>query len=156
AVAAGLLYAGYGLAVRQAMANYSSVAAFAAISQWTAAATGIAMLGFGRDHGASALALPAGQFGLLLLSSVIGIALGHVFYYMAMARLGVAVTAGVLQLQPFTVAVGSWWLFGQTLGGAQLATGVLAVAGAVLLVAQPRAAAADPSAKRSSVTSPRQ
>ncbi len=138
AVAAGLLYAGYGLGVRRYMAAYGSVASFAAISQWTAALMLVAMLALGRDHGAAAWALPRGQFGLLLLSSVAGIALGHVFYYMAMARLGVAVTAGVLQLQPFTVALGSWWLFGQSLGAAQLATGVLAVVGAVLLVAQPK------------------
>jgi drug/metabolite transporter (DMT)-like permease len=88
-----------------------------------------------RPAGGSDPAAPAVRRG-------IGIALGHVFYYASLARLGVAVTASVLQLQPFLVAVGSAMLFGERLVAAQWTGGGIAVAGAVLiLTAQQRLAA---------------
>lgn len=142
AVLAGALFAGYGLAVRRNMARFGSIVAFAAISQYTAAAMIAAMWARGQDHGAAAWALPPGQRALLLLSASIGIALGHVLYYTALARLGVAVSAGVLQLQPFVVAIGSWLLFAQPLSGAQVALGCVAIAGAALLVTTQAQAAA--------------
>jgi len=68
------------------------------------------------------------------LSSVVGIALAHVLYYMAIERLGVAVSTGVIQLQPFTVSAVSIPMFGEVLTGWQWATGVLAVGGAMAMV----------------------
>lgn len=134
AVGAGLLFAGYALSVRRRMHGVNSVVAFAAISQYTAVAMVTLMLVLGDDAGAPALALGPRQFALLLLSSIIGIALGHVFYYISIARLGVAVSAGVLQLQPFLVAVGSWSLFGEQLTGAQWGSGAVAISGALLML----------------------
>lgn len=141
AIASGLLFAGYALSVRRCMHGFHPVTAFAAISQYTALAMVVLMVVLARDpetgsadFGAAALALPAGQFGLLLLSAVIGIALGHVFYYIAIARLGVAVSSGVVQLQPFCVAVGSYFIFGQAMTSGQLVAGVIAVAGAMMLL----------------------
>jgi len=148
AVAAGLLFAAYGLAVRHRMGGDSALAAFAAISQWTALAMVAAMVVWGRDRGAAVVALPKAEQLLLAASAVAGIALGHVFYYLAMARLGVAVTAGVLQLQPFAVAAGGALLFGDELGEGQVAAGMVAVAGAVLLL---RAQAAAQRAIKNSV-----
>ncbi len=82
---------------------------------------------------------------LLLLSAVIGIALGHVLYYMSIARLGVAVSTGILQLHPFVVAVASLFLFAEMLTTAQWISGSVAIAGAmVMLTAQKRLAHAKP------------
>jgi hypothetical protein len=99
------------------------------------------MLIFGHDThtgawngGLSAWLLPTGPFAVLLLSSVIGIALGHVFYYIAIARLGVAVSSGVIQLQPFLVAIGSYFILAKPVTTGQMVTGMIAVAGAVLLL----------------------
>lgn len=155
-VAAGLLFAGYGLSVRKYMHGYHPVIAFSAISQYTAGVMVVLMLVLGRnlfgetggagsggmvrwadaawDGGLSALRLGAGQFALLLLSAVIGIALGHLFYYVSIARLGVAVSSGVIQLQPFGVAIGSWLVFAKPLAPAQWATGMIAVTGAILML----------------------
>jgi drug/metabolite transporter (DMT)-like permease len=69
-----------------------------------------------------------------LISAVIGIAIGHVFYYFSIARLGVAVTAGVLQLQPFLVAIASLILFNEVLTGWQWLGGTVAVCGAMLML----------------------
>lgn len=148
AVCSGLLFAAYGLSVRKCMHGFHPVTAFAAISQYTAAVMVALMLVLGHeqivqdgklvsgawDGGLNALSLGAQEFGLLLLSAIIGIALGHVFYYISIARLGVAVSSGVIQLQPFGVAIGSYFIFGQRLTTVQLVTGSIAVCGAVLLL----------------------
>lgn len=143
AVASGMLFAAYGLSVRKYMAGFHPVLAFAAICQYTGLAMVVLMLLFGdscRDgafaglRGMTALRLPTEQFLFLLLSAIIGIALGHVLYYISIANLGVAVTAGVLQLQPFLVAMSQWWIFGVALTLSQWLGGMVAVVGALLML----------------------
>lgn len=154
ALASGAGFAGYALAVRRWMHGVNAIQSFAAISLLSAIPMIALMLawglpsadGHGTFHGAVALDLlgrpvsVAGarlgidQFALLLISAVIGIALGHVFYYHSINRLGLAVSAGVVQLQPFFVSIGSLWLFGERLSGAQWACGTVAVAGAVVIL----------------------
>lgn len=134
AVGSGALFAGYALAVRKTMVGIHPVVAFSAISQITAAAMVTLMLLFGERHGATALDLSTGQFLLLILSAVIGIALGHVFYYISIANLGVAVSAGVIQLQPFGVGVGSYLFFHEILTLRQWVSGCSAVVGAMLML----------------------
>lgn len=142
AVFSGICFAGYGLSVRAFMHGVNPLVAFAAISQYTAAVMVGLMLSLGDAAtvggvtlpGLEALLLPRGEFSLLLLSAVIGIALGHVFYYISIARLGVAVSAGVIQLQPVMVGLAQWWLWGQTLTPRQWGTGIVAIAGASLIL----------------------
>jgi len=134
AIGSGMLFAGYGLAVRKYMEGVNSVLAFAAICQITAVILVILMLVLGAGRGGAALDLATDQFFYLLLSALIGIAIGHVFYYMAIARLGVAVSSGVLQLQPFIVAVASIMLFQEVLTTGQWIGGCVAVSGAMLML----------------------
>jgi drug/metabolite transporter (DMT)-like permease len=134
AIGSGLLFASYGLAVRKYMHGVNPVLAFAAICQYTAIAMVVLMLVCGARSGLAVLDLPGDQVFWLLCSALIGIAIGHVFYYFSLARLGVAVTAGVIQLQPFIVALASLWLFGEVLTGWQWAGGTLAVCGATMML----------------------
>ena len=134
AMLAGAGYAFYAVGVRHFMHGVSSILAFAVISQYTAATQIVLMLVFGANHGANALSLPPDIFALFFLSSVIGIALGHVFYYISIARLGVALSTGVIQLQPFTVAVLSFVWFGEALTIAQWGAGTVAVFGAIVML----------------------
>ncbi|GIW74101.1 MAG: hypothetical protein KatS3mg103_0623 [Phycisphaerales bacterium] len=152
-IAAGALFACYALAVRRFMVGVNSIVAFAAISQYTALAMIALMLAFGTAGGLTALPegwahdgrLTTMGFGLLLASSVIGIALGHVAYYMSINRLGVAVASGVIQLQPFVVSVASLVLFGERLTTGQWIAGAVAVCGAgAMLWSQHRAARGRP------------
>ena len=144
ALGAGLMFACYGLAVKWCMRGIAPLKAFAAISQYTAAGMVLLMIVFGRRSGLEALDMPVDQFGLLLVSAVIGIALGHVCYYISIDRLGVAVSSGVIQLQPFLVAAASVVLFHEPLTALQWLSGGLAVLGAgVILVVQHRMSARD-------------
>ena len=143
AIVSGLFFALYALSVRKYMRDRNSVVAFAMISQYTAAAMVVLMLLFGRRSGVEVIELPRSEFALLLLSAVIGIAFGHVLYYMSIARLGVAVSAGVLQLHPFVVAIASFLLFAEVLTTAQWISGSVAIAGAVLMLSVQRNMARD-------------
>lgn len=134
AVASGMLFAAYGLAVRKFMAGFRSVTAFAAISQYTAFAMVVLMLLFGERAGLGALDHGMDNFALLLLSGIIGIGIGHVLYYISIARLGVAISAGVLQLHPFTVAIASFFIFREVLTPVQWTGGCIALAGAVAML----------------------
>jgi drug/metabolite transporter (DMT)-like permease len=134
AIISGLLFACYGLSVRKYMHGINPVLAFAAICQYTAAAMVGLMLILGKKAGTIVLDLPSSQVVILLASALIGIAIGHVFYYISIARLGVAVTAGVLQLQPFIVAIGSLALFDERLSSLQWVSGSIAVGGALLML----------------------
>lgn len=152
-IAAGGLFACYALSVRKFMVGVNSIIAFAAISQYTAIAMVGLMLGLGTAYGMTALpeawagdgALSVLGFWLLLASSVIGIALGHVAYYMSINRLGVAVASGVIQLQPFVVSIASLLMFKELLTGGQWVAGAIAVAGAgSMLWSQHRASRGKP------------
>ena len=134
ALASGALFAGYALAVRRYMSEFGSIVAFAAISQYTAAAMVALMFLLGRHGGLEVVEMSVRDIAMLLISAVIGIALGHVFYYMSIARLGVAVSSGVLQLHPFGVGVASYYVFNEVLTRAQWISGGAAVVGALMMV----------------------
>lgn len=142
-VVSGLLYACYALAVRFYMRGINPITAFAVISQYTALALLPAMFKWGDDHGMKVLHLPASEWVYLALASIIGIGLGHTFYYISIERLGVAVSSGVIQLQPFLVSAASMFLFDERMTAVQWLSGAAAIAGAgVILVTQHRAARA--------------
>lgn len=134
AVSAGVGFAGYALAVRSCMRGYGAMESFAAISQYTAIAMVVLMLALGDDLGLRALDMPPPRFALFLASAVIGIAAGHVLYYIAIARLGVTVSSGVIQLQPFTVSALSYLVFREILSPLQWMGGAVAVAGAITMI----------------------
>jgi drug/metabolite transporter (DMT)-like permease len=133
-IASGALFAGYALSVRRYMTSFNPVVAFATISQYTAAAMVALMLLIGNRGGLDALSMGGRDFVLLLISAVIGIALGHVLYYMSVSRLGVAVSSGVLQLHPFVTGIASFFVFREVLSAAQWSSGFVAVAGAALML----------------------
>ena len=136
AIAAGVMYALYALAVRKHMTGINPIKAFAVVSQYTAAALVACMLFLGQNHGWHAVeVLDTNHWLLLIASSVIGIGLGHTFYFYSIARLGVVVASGIVQLQPITVAAASSLVFPQVkMTPAQWATGTVAVAGAVMML----------------------
>ncbi len=133
-IGAGVGFALYGLSVRRFMYGYHPIYAFGVIALYTGSALVVGMLVWGDEHGATVLRLETAELWHLGLSAFLGIALGHVLYYVAIDRLGVATTSGVLQLQPFIVSAASVLLFGATLTMLQWGGGVVALVGATLLL----------------------
>jgi drug/metabolite transporter (DMT)-like permease len=134
AVGAGFGYGAYALAVRRFMHPYPPVLAFGVIALYTASALVAMMLAFGRNGGADVLQLGGRELAYMVVSSMLGIAIGHVLYYASIDRLGVAATTGVLQLQPFVVGGISAVVFGEAMTRLQWGSGAVAVLGAVLVL----------------------
>lgn len=55
-------------------------------------------------------------------------------YYISIEKLGVTVSSGVIQLQPFTVAALSFVVFGERLSALQWLFGAVAVVGAITMI----------------------
>ncbi|RMH14645.1 MAG: DMT family transporter [Planctomycetota bacterium] len=132
AVLSGAGFGFYGLAVRHFMHGVPSHIAFAAIAQYTAAAMIATMILMSPGHGIGPISARPIVLIVLVVSTFTGIAGTHVFYYMSIARVGVAVSTAVLQLQPFGVGVISFMILGEKLSLPQWACGVGAVVGAAL------------------------
>jgi drug/metabolite transporter (DMT)-like permease len=135
----GLLFGLYGVAVRYCMRGISAMTSFSVISLYTAAGLVVVMLLRGKDHGLEVMQLSGFNWFMLVASAIIGIAICHVSYYVAIARLGVAVSTAVVQLSPFLCAIGAFIIYGETLTVGQWSSGFLMIAGAMgLLVAEQR------------------
>ena len=134
AVLSALGYGMYGLSVRRWMGKYHPVIAFAVICQMTAVGLIALMLIYGRDHGAYVPQLPADILWYLAISAFVGIAIGHILYYISIARIGIVITSGVLQLQPFLVSAASFFIFGETFRWWQWIAGIIAIGGAYLML----------------------
>ncbi len=137
-VFSGLVFGGYALSVRYYMHGVNPVISFGAISQYTAIMMVSIMLVFADGNGLSALKLSWGDQGMLLLSAIVGIALGHVFYYASIARLGVSVAAGVTLVAPFLTAAASHFIFEEVLTPWQWCSGLAAMIGAVAVLSVQR------------------
>jgi drug/metabolite transporter (DMT)-like permease len=141
AIGSGFFYAAYALSVRKWMVRMPAFTAFAAVSQYSALILLVPMLIFAKDHagvrdfGMSALDLSGSKFLLLILSSVIGIGLGHTMYFFSLARLGLAVSSGVVQLQPIVVSLASIVLFKEVFTTNQWIGGTIAVSAAIWMLA---------------------
>ena len=116
-VASGIMYAMYALGVRKNMVGMNPIKAVC-----RGGASGlrphlvISMLCLAHRHGADGLDPSRRTMSLLVLSAVIGIgSLGHTFYFFSIARLGLVISAGVVQLQPITVSVASFFIFDEKL-----------------------------------------
>lgn len=130
AMLAGVGYAGYGMGVRKCLAGVKAEVSFSVISLYVGGSMVLLMILYGEKPIEELAAMDAETWVIFTLSVIFGLAAGHVIYFNAMERLGVAVATGVVQLQPFTVAAASYFVFGEVLNFPQLLCGVLAVGGA--------------------------
>ncbi len=141
----GAFFGLYGVSVRYYMRGIPSMTSFSVISLYTASVLVALMLAFGESHGLRVLDLSTKNWFVLILSALIGIAICHVSYYAAIARLGVAVSTAIVQLAPFLCAIGAYVWFDEVLSRWQWTSGFVMIAGAMMLLAaeqsRPRARA---------------
>jgi drug/metabolite transporter (DMT)-like permease len=146
ALLSGVLFAGYGLSVRYYVSKFPAIHGFGVICNYTA----VGMIGVALLVPSLASVIPAGlpplnpklpietfdlwAWVLLIASAFIGIAISHVMYYASLSRLGVAVSVGIIQLQPIFTGIGSMLIFGEKLNAAQWTSGLVGVCGAMLML----------------------
>ncbi len=128
ALATGLFGGLYTISIRVAFPKTDSRLGFAAVAVYTAPTLWLTAIFFG-DLG-QCLHLGFYPWLCIVLSGGMAIALGHVMFYEAIRRLGATIPALVILAQPFTVLVGSHYLFHETMTRFQVMFGMLLLAGA--------------------------
>jgi len=134
AALAGAGFAGYSVAVRKCLVGVSARLSFSVISLYVGTAMLVLMVLLSSDPVPQLTSMTGGQWGSFVLSVIFGLAAGHVIYFTAITKLGVAPATGVVQLQPFTVAAASYVVFREVLSFPQIVCGTVAVGGAGLML----------------------
>ena len=122
----------YAVFVRRNLSVYPAHLAYGIVSLLTCVPLVALMFRFG-DWGAL-LRLPAVQWAWLVLSALLGLTLGHLFYYRAIRILGPIASEGSMLLIPFQTAILAHFLMGERLSGAQWAAGGALILGCTLLL----------------------
>jgi drug/metabolite transporter (DMT)-like permease len=131
----------YAVSVRYFMGGINPMVSFGVVCQFVSAGTLIAMLMFGNYQQLAEIS--ALNWLLLVMSAILGIALGHHFLYSAVTRLGAAVTSGAQTLAPFLTILLAATFLGESMSAVEWFGGILMVIGAgMLLVAQNQLVAA--------------
>ncbi|HPF41019.1 MAG TPA: DMT family transporter [Phycisphaerae bacterium] len=131
---AGALFGLYGVSVRYYMRGIPPVASFTTIAVYTASAVVAMMLIFADRRGAAVFDLSPLLATYLVVSAILGIAVGHIFYYKSIERLGVAITGSIVQLAPFLGAAVSMVIFDEPLTILQWVCGFVMLGGGWLLL----------------------
>jgi len=122
----------YTISVRIAFQDIDPRASFSVMSVY--AAVGLSVCAFVFGQPSQVLHLDARAWMAVLISAVTAIALGHVFYYTAIRRIGATIPMLVILAQPFVVFSLSSILFHERLNGVQLLFGGVLLGGSALSV----------------------
>jgi len=131
-MAYGLIWGSYAIAVKVMFRGIDSRIGFSVVSIYTVIAIFILTLVLGQP--AKCLELSLNGWLAVIISGITGIALGHVFYYIAIRRLGPTTPSLVQLAQPFIVVVISYFVFSERLSVPQLVFGTVLVAGSALAI----------------------
>ncbi len=122
----------YTISVRIAFQDIDPRASFSVMSIY--AAVGLSACAFLFGKPSQVLALDVRDWAVVLISAVTAIALGHVFFYTAIRRIGATIPMLVILAQPFVVFSLSGVIFHERLNGIQLLFGGVLLAGSGLSV----------------------
>ena len=122
----------YALSVKVRLKSVDSRCGFAVISIYTTAVLWIVALVSGRP--AECLNMPLSGWVAVVVSGITAIALGHVFFYTAIKRIGATIPSLVILAQPLVVFSLSSVFFHERLNGFQLLFGLILLSGAALSI----------------------
>ena len=122
----------YTISVRIAFQDIDPRTSFSVMSIYTAVGLSACAFLFGTPS--QVLVLDVRAWIVVVISAVTAIALGHVFFYTAIRRLGATIPMLVILAQPFVVFSLSSVFFHERLNGVQLLFGVVLLAGSGLSV----------------------
>lgn len=127
-----MLWGAYTISVKIAFRETDSRSGFSVISLYTTVGLWVGALAFGTPS--DTLELGLGPWMGIVISGVTAIALGHVFFYSAIRRIGATIPMLVILAQPLVVFGLSGVLFNERLNGLQLLFGLVLLVGAALSV----------------------
>jgi len=122
----------YTVSVKVAFREIDSRIGFGVISIYTVIGLWLVALPFGKP--AQCASMPLSGWLVVVVSGITGIALGHVFYYTTIKRIGATIPSLVILAQPLVVFSISSVAFRERLNGLQLLFGLVLLGGAALSV----------------------
>ncbi len=125
-------FGSYAVSVRYFMRDIRPIYSFGVVSQFVSMGTLVTMFCFGAP--ARLGDIDSGAWTELIVSSVLGIALGHILLYTAIHRIGAAIASGVHSVTPFITASLAMIFLRESMSGIEWAGGIAMVAGAVTLL----------------------
>ena len=128
----GFIWGLYAISVKTALKGIDSRIGFSVVSIYTTAALFVLILFKGQPG--QCLEMPAWGWVSTVVSGILGIAVGHVLYYISIRRLGSTMPSLVQLAQPFIVAVISYFIFSELFNIPQLIFGVILVAGSATAI----------------------
>ena len=132
-VLASFLWACYTLAMKRVVKGTRPLVAFTVIATWTTLF--FLLLAVARSHPARFFSTVSMRDQVLVfVSGVLCIAVTHSLYFRAVERLGIAICASFLLIQPLITGVLSWFVFKETLTAGQMLMGVVLLTGAYLVI----------------------
>jgi drug/metabolite transporter (DMT)-like permease len=132
ALAEAFMWGVYTISVRIAFRDIDPRTSFSVMSIYTA--IGLSACAFLFGNPSQVLALDAKGWVVVWVSALTAIAMGHVFYYTAIRRIGATIPMLVILAQPFVVFSMSSFLFHERLNGTQALFGGVLLAGSGLSV----------------------
>ena len=136
-LACGLFFGFYGVSVRYFMEEVRPMIAFGIVAQYVSIGTIILMGIFGSEGSIEKLSEDSHWGWVLVISTaILGVCVSHIFFYVALLRLGASITSSFQMLSPFlTYLVASFYLGERMQGGSWAwAAGVALVAGGFFLL----------------------
>jgi drug/metabolite transporter (DMT)-like permease len=131
-IASSVTWAGYTILAKVMFKNTDSRINFAVITLYMVFGLGTLAGIFGKP--AQLLDMDAKGWFNLVTSAVSAIALAHVFYYIAIQRIGATIPAMTLLSTPLFTIIASRLIYGEVLTAAQLAFGAVLVTGAAAAI----------------------
>jgi len=131
-LACAFFFGMYVVSVRYFLRDVSPLFSFALVAQMVSVGTLSAMFLWG-DYGALAV-IDKFAWARLAGSAFLGIALGHVFLYGAIAHYGASIATAAQTVTPFVTVVLAWRFIGEQMAVAQWPAGLAIVVGTILLM----------------------
>lgn len=133
-LACGLFFGFYGVSVRYFMQGISPLVAFGVVAQYVSVGTIILMMAYGAEGSIRNLS----QWGwfLVISTALFGVCIAHIFFYVALLRLGASITSSFQMLSPFLTYLVAALYLGETMTGGPWAwvSGSTLVAGGIFLL----------------------
>ncbi len=126
-----VLWGMYVVGVRSTIGRINPLTAFAVVSLYTSVGC-LVLAPLGQPS--SLLRMSAGNWALLLGSGVVGIAVAHGLYYIAVQRLGAMIPSTVNTLTPFVTATASAIVFSEAIRPEQWLGGIVAALGSGFVI----------------------
>ena len=131
-LACAAFFGAYSVAVRRCMSQFPVLLSFAVVCVYTAAVLLVLMLCRGDFRALGGLG--GGMWGLIVASSLLGIAIAHLALYRALHTLGSVPCAGALNLSPVISYTLAWIFLDETFTAAQWLGGLCLLAAATVLL----------------------